>query len=329
MLKKEKRLLGKWMLCLPLLLLLIGAPRFLIDRPFYVNMLIMIFLYIALAQGWNLVAGYSGQLNFANHTFFAIGAYTSSVLLIYKNVSPWLGLWVGIIFAAFIAFLLGIALLRLRGHYFAVATIAFAEVMRTVFINWDFVGGAYGLRLPLKMPSLYYCMWPSKTPYYYIFLGFALFTTLLIWIIDHSKAGVYLKAIKQDQLAAEHKGINTTYYKVLAFCINAGLCAALGTFFAQYILYISPDSIMVLLITVQIIVIALFGGLGAVFGPVVGATLLVPLGELTRVKLGGGGSGYDYLLYGLIILALILYEPRGMIGLMRRWRSYARRVIKG
>jgi len=312
-----------------ILVFLLILPHFLENEPYLLHVFIMTFVYISLAQAWNLIGGYAGQLSFANNAFFAIGAYTSTMLLIHIGLTPWLGLFAGITIAAFIAYLLGVHLFHLKGHYFAVATIAFAEILKLVFLNWRSVGAAYGLSLPLKMPSLYFIMWRSKIPYYYLFLLVAIVSTVLICILDQSKAGMYLRSIKQDEEGSEHKGIDTKYYKLIAFMINAGICALIGTFYAQYVLYIDPRSTMDIMISTKCILVVLFGGLGTVAGPVLGAAILVPLGEYTRIKLGGGGQGWDYIVYGFIILAILMYQPSGVYVILRSFKTNVWKILRG
>ncbi len=321
----EKIRRKKWQI--PILLTLLVLPLFISDEPFLLHVCIMTFVYLALSQAWNLIGGFAGQLSFANHIFFAFGAYTSTMLLIHLNLTPWLGVFAGIAIAASVAYLLGFQLFHLKGHYFAVATIAFAEMVKVLFINWRGVGAAYGLSLPAKMPSLYHMMWSSKIPYYYMALGMAIGATVLIYVIDKAKAGMYFRSIKQDEEGAEHKGIDTSYYKLLAFMISAGICATVGTFYAQYILYISPRSTMEILISTKCILIVLFGGLGTVAGPVLGAAILVPLGEYTRIQLGGGGEGWDYIIYGIIILVILLYQPKGVYDLLRGYKKYVEKMF--
>jgi len=323
-----KRAKGKTWIFLALILLSI-LPNVLRSQPYVLHVIIMTFVYVALAQAWNIIGGYAGQLSFANHIFFAIGAYTSTMLLIHLSLSPWVGLLAGITIAAFIAYLLGFQLFHLKGHYFAVATIAFAEIVKLVFLNWRGVGAAYGLSLPLKMPSLYFVMWRSKVPYYYLFLCVAIMSTILVYTTDRSKAGMYLRSIKQDEDGVEHKGINTRYYKLIAFMISAGICALVGTFYAHYVLYIDPRSTMDIMISTKCILIVLFGGLGTVAGPVLGAAILVPLGEYTRIKLGGGGQGWDYILYGFIILIIVLYKPSGVYDIVRSYKENVRKMSRG
>jgi branched-chain amino acid transport system permease protein len=317
----SKTPIQKIALSLALVTLLI-LPLFLKNEPYLLHVFIMTFVYLSLGQAWNLIGGYAGQLSFANHIFFALGAYTSTMLLLRLDLTPWVGSLAGMIVAALVAYLLGFQLFHLKGHYFAVATIAFTEMIKIVFLNWRGVGAAYGLSLPLKIPSFYFLMWRSKVPYYYIFFAVAVFSTLLLYLIDRHKSGMYFRSIKQDEEGAEQKGIDTRYYKLLAFMLSAVICALVGTLYAQYVLYIDPRSTMDIMISIKSILIVLFGGLGNVLGPVLGAAILVPLGEFTRVKLGGGGQGWDYIIYGLFILMIILYQPKGIYDLLRRRPKY-------
>lgn len=322
--KEDRKKIG---ILLPLLALLV-VPYIFGDEPYLLHVFIIVFVYIALGQSWNLISGYAGQLCFATHIFFAYGAYTSLMLLLRTDLTPWIGLFVGMPISAGIAYLLGSRLFHLKGRYFAVATIAFAEIMKLVFLNWRFVGAAYGLSVPLKGPSLYYVIWTSKVPYFYIFLALAIISTLIVYVVDRSKAGMYFRSIKQDEDGAQHKGIDTSYFKLLAFMISAAMAAAVGTFYVQYVLYIDPRSLMDLLISAKIVMIVLFGSIGTVYGPVVGAAILIPLGEFMRIKLGGGGQGWDYVLYGLIILLIVYYRPQGVYIMIKNQIESMRRRTK-
>lgn len=310
---------GKWILWAGLLVLLILLPLF-IKGAYYRHIVIFTLMYVVLAQAWNLIGGYAGQIALGNAVFFAIGAYTSSLLLVKADVTPWAGMLAGGVLSAGVSLALGSVVLRLQGHYFAMATIAFNEIVRICFANWRFVGGAQGISLPLRMGSFYYMEWPEKTPYYYIMLFMAIFITVFIYILDRSRFGFYAKAVKQDELAAKNRGISSFKLKQVAFALNAFFTALVGTFYAQYVLYISPDSVLLTSNSILISVIAIVGGFGTVSGPILGALFVFPLTEFLRAYLGGQAMGLNYILFGAAAIFVVLVEPNGFVALVKRFR---------
>jgi branched-chain amino acid transport system permease protein len=293
--------------------------------PFPRHVMIILFMYIVLGQAWNILGGYSGQISIGNHIFFALGAYTSTMLLLKVGVPPWMGVIPGMVIASVAAIFIGQICFDLRGHYFAIATLGLAEITYIVFLNWNFVNRAFGFQIPVMKPSSLYIQWTSKIPYYYIALTMAALVVAFVWKMDKSALGIYLKAIKEDEERAKSLGIDSRRYKLLAFVLSALITSFAGTFYAQYVLYIDPDSLLNLEFALLIIIIPMVGGMGTVLGPILGAGLLIPIAEYTRSIFGGGGKGVHLLLYGLIILLITLYEPRGLIGIYRRLKKRYRK----
>jgi len=315
----------KWALYVAVLVFLICLPL-IVRGTYYRHILIFTLMYIVLAQAWNLIGGYAGQIALGNTVFFAIGAYTSSILLERADLTPWVGMWVGAFLAVVVSLALGFVVLHLRGHYFAMATIALGEIARLSFSNWRFVGGAQGISLPIHSPSLYYMQWANKVPYYYIILTMAVLVTLLVHRLHNSRFGFYAKAVKLDEVAARNRGINAFRLKQLAFALNAFITALVGTFYAQYIMYISPSSILLLVMSILIAVIAIVGGVGTVAGPILGAVFIFPLTEFLRAELGGLAMGLNYILFGAAAIFVVLVEPFGFVALVSRIRwSFVRR----
>lgn len=290
-------------------------------KPFPQHVMIILLMYIVLGQAWNILGGYSGQLSLGNQIFFALGAYTSTMLVVKFHISPWLGVIPGIVISSIAAISIGIICFNLKGHYFAIATVGLSEILFIVFLNWDFVNSAYGFQISYKRDSLLYMTWAGKIPYYYIILILAFLVVAFVWKMERSTLGVYLKAIKEDEERAKSLGIDSRKYKLLAFVISAVITTFTGTFYAQYILYIDPDSLLNLEFALLIIILPIVGGMGTVLGPLLGACLLVPLAEYMRVAFGGGGKGVHLLIYGYIILMIALYEPRGLVGIIKRIRA--------
>jgi branched-chain amino acid transport system permease protein len=281
--------------------------------------MIRIFLYALLAQAWNLLAGYCGQISLGNAVFFGIGAYTSSVLALWWGVSPWLGMLAGMAMAVVVSQGIGFPCFRLRGHYFAIATIAIGEIVQTIMINWDALGGARGLSLPIKPETLVnFQFHRAKWPYYYIALGlFAGVFAATAWI-ERARAGYYFRAIREDPEAAASLGVPLTRYKLLAIAVSAAFTAAGGSFYAQYVLFIDPESVFPLILSILICLVAVLGGVGTLWGPLLGAVTLIPLSEATRIYFGGTGRAVDLMIYGGLIVLVAVFQPAGLAGLIAR-----------
>ncbi len=304
-------------LYLGLLILLLFLPR-IIQGPYYRHILVFTLMYVVLAQAWNLTGGYVGQIALGNAVFFALGAYTSTLLVMRANVTPWIGMWVGGVVAALVALALGSVVLKLKGHYFAMATLAIGEIMRLWFSNWKFVGGAQGFSVPLRGSSWYYMQWTSKIPYYYIILMMAVLVTYLVHRLDRSKYGSYAKAVNQDEIAARSRGISAFRLKQASFALTAFITALVGTFYAQYVLYISPQSVLIMSLSILVAIIPIVGGVGTVWGPVLGAVFVFPLTEFLRAQLGGQALGLNYIFFGLAVIFVVMVEPLGLVALINK-----------
>jgi branched-chain amino acid transport system permease protein len=291
-----------------------------VTLPFPRHVMIMIFLYATLAQAWNLLAGYCGQISLGHAVFFGTGAYTSSMLVKTLGLTPWAGMLAGAAAAAALSQVIGYPVFRLQGHYFAIATIAVGEIVYTLALNWDLIGGARGLYVPIKRPDslLNFQFHEGKQAYYYIALALLLVALAVTRRIERSRTGFYFRAIREDAQAAASLGVDVTRYKLRAMAVSAALTALCGTFYAQYVLFIDPDSVFPLSLSILICLVAVLGGVGTVWGPLVGAAVLVPLGEGTRVLLGGTGKALDLVIYGALIMIVSVLQPAGLVGLARR-----------
>ena len=307
-----------------LLLILVAAALIfpaVFHLPYHRDLVIRILLYAMAAQAWNILAGYCGQVSLGHAVFFGTGAYTSSALQMHWGINPWIGLVAGMVAAVALSQVIGRPCFRLRGHYFAIATIAIGEIIHTLAINWEFIGGARGLTLPIKQDALLAFQFSgSKFVYYYIILALTAACFLVTWHIERSRIGYYLKAIREDTDAAQSVGIPVARYKLIAIAISAAFVAMGGTFYAQYTLYIDPDSVFPLSLSILVCLLAVVGGVGTLWGPLVGAGLMIPLSEFTRIKFGGTGSGVDLLIYGALLTGVAVFQPTGLVGLVRRWR---------
>ncbi len=305
----------------------IGAVIFLLyplvfTLPFPRHLMIMIFLYAILGLAWNMIGGYAGQISLGHALFFGIGAYTSTLMLMKLWVSPWVGMLAGGVISIGISLIIGYPCFKLAGHYFAIATIAIAEIAMVWMLNWDWAGAAVGLTLPILPESLINLQFhSSKAPYYYIAFGLLILALLTTLWVDRSKLGYYFKAIKGDLEGARSLGIHITQYKFYALALSAFFTSICGSFYAQYVLFIDPDSVFPLMISIIPCLIATLGGVGTIWGPVIGSFILIPISEFTRIYLGGGGKGTDLILYGFLIIIISVYQPFGVIGLARRFRK--------
>ena len=283
--------------------------------PFPLHVMIMTFSFATLGVAWNIMGGYAGMLSFGQAAFFGVGAYTSSYLLTAHGVNPWLGLVVGGFAAAITAVAIGWPCSNLRGHYFAIASIAFAEIVRIHFNNWKLVGAAEGLTIPMSASGLiHFQVHGSKAPYYYVALGMLAVALAVSRWVSRSRMGFYFRAIKESHDLAMVLGISFVRYRLWAIAIAAFLSAAAGTFYAQYILYLDPESVLILSTSVQVVLVAMLGGAGSVFGPVLGAAVLTAIEETSRILFGGTGRGTDLVVYGLLIVLIAVYQPAGIMG---------------
>ena len=287
--------------------------------PYPRDVMIRIFLYALLAQAWNLLGGYCGQVSLGNAVFFGIGAYTSSVLSLWWGVSPWLGMLAGMALAILVSQAIGYPCFRLRGHYFAIATIGIGEIVQTVAINWDAIGGARGIWLPIKAETLgNFQFHKAKWVYYYIALALMGAVFGVTALVERSRLGYYFRAIREDPDAAQSLGIPLTRYKLLAIAGSAAFTALGGTFYAQYVLFIDPESVLPTSLSILVCLVAVLGGVGTLWGPALGAAVLVSLSEGTRVWFGGTGKAIDLMIYGGLIILVSVFQPSGLTGLISR-----------
>jgi branched-chain amino acid transport system permease protein len=314
-----------------------AVPLFMGENPYFTGILISVLMMAALSSAWNLLGGYAGQYSFGHAAYFGAGAYTTMILITLYNLNPLLCMVAGMVVACIIALITGSIVFRLRGHYFALASIAVAEIVRLSVLNFEFTGGAQGILL--SDVSLWGLDLNSKNPFYY---GMLLVLVVSLGITAHlrrSKTGFYLQAIREDQDAAASLGINLFFYKNKALLISAALTSLLGSLYGLYIRFIDTSAVLELRLSIEIILIAIIGGVGTLWGPVIGAVLLVPLAEMLRsnfigdalVKAGlvseTSGMGLflkenlahaHVLVYGIITVLCILYLPKGILGLFRR-----------
>jgi branched-chain amino acid transport system permease protein len=301
------------------------------DDNYWIQVFVWILFFAYLSAAWNLIGGFAGQYSIGHAGFLGIGAYASSLLYIHGGLSPWLGMLVGGVAAAVVGGLIGYPCFRLRGAFFSLVTIAFAEMLRVGTELTDTIGGlevngVSGLLLPVRGHDPAAFQFVDKRYYYYVMLGLLAAALAVGWAVKRSRLGYYLAAIGDDEDAVASLGTDPARAKLFAMLLSAFFTAAGGTFYAQFILFITPTRTMSLDFSVQMVIMAVLGGLGTVLGPLYGAMVLVPIAEVTRAVWGGGLQGVHLIVYGALLMAVVLYAPRGIEGWVRRG---ARAVVRG
>jgi branched-chain amino acid transport system permease protein len=288
---------------LGIVLLLAAAPGMV--SPFILQFLINLFMMAILAESWNIIGGFTGYASFGNVAFFGIGAYTTGVLMTRAGVSFPLAWCAAGVVAMIFAALVGMPILRLKGHYFAIATLGVAETMREVVYNLEFTGKGTGLTMPILRNPL---------PFFYLMLAILVAVTLVNWWLWQSRFGYGLIAIREDEDAAAVMGINTPLYKTIAFALSGAFTGLAGGLYAYWITFIDPDSVFKVIITVQLIIMAVFGGMGTVLGPLLGALVMASVSEWLSTHLVTLAELFN----GLIIILVVLFMPKGLSDLIRQ-----------
>ena len=302
------------------LILIVGIALVLpavLRSPTYLHILILLYFYAYLTTSWNLVGGFAGVLPLGHAAFVGIGAYTSTILFLQYGISPWIGMVVGSLIATAVGVFIGLPTFKMRGAYFALATIAFAEGIRVMVENIDYLGpfmlnGPRGLQIPPLNTGFANFLFISKVPYYYIILTMLMLVLFLTWSISRSKLGYYLNAGGEEPEAAMALGVNVARAKLVAMAMSSFLTALAGTFYAQFTLYIHPKSIISLDLSFEIAFIALIGGRGSIAGPVLGAFLLRPVSDFSRIYFGDTLPGMHLIIFGVVLILVMIYQPRGI-----------------
>src|SRR3989440_7373346 len=297
-------------------LALVIAYPLLFSTPFQRRLGALILLYAIAASAWNIIGVYAGQVSVGHVVFFGCGAFASMAAYSHFGLPPLVGIPAGILFSVAIAAVIGVPTLRLSGHYFSMATIAVAELMRVLIINWEWVGGAQGISGPAVPRTVLDLSFISAMPYYYIFLAVLGAILFLTWRIEESRMGFYLRAITASERAARSLGVAAGRYKLYAYMLSAGLTAVAGSLYAVMFGFIDPESGFGILISVKMLIMAALGGAGLLFGPLVGALILVPLEEISNSLLGGKGAGLTLVVYGAIIVVIARFLPSGLLALV-------------
>jgi branched-chain amino acid transport system permease protein len=295
------------------LLALLAVP-FAAQSPFIFHLAVLVCVFGALATAWNIVGGFAGQLSLGHAVFYGIGSYTATLLVINFGITPWLGMFAGALVSVVAAVVIAYPTLRLRGPFFSLATIAFLEVCRLLTVHEEsWTGGSAGLNVPLNI-GLKWMVLREKWAYLLIAFGFLLVTLWVSWLVRRSRFGFYLIAVREREDAARAVGVDAVRVKLAAAVLSAALTSMIGSFHAMYLTFIDPSAAFSLDLSIQIAMFALIGGLGSVAGPLAGTVLVLPAAELARGWLSSFGNGTHGFVYGVILVLVVLFLPRGLVG---------------
>jgi len=311
-----KRIYGLLLVGLVALLIL---PQFL--SSYVLGIFILIFFYAYLGQSWNILTGYTGMISLGHSLYVGIGAYVSAYLAMAAGISPWIGMWIGGVCAALVGLAIGYLGFRfgLRGVYFVLLTIAFAEIGRLIFLHLKAFGSFQGFFITPRF-AFANLQFKGNLPYYYIGLGYVVFSLIVVRLLERSKIGRYMVALREDEDAAESLGVDVFKYKMIAIFISAFMTSLAGAFYANYLYYLHPGTIMSMAFSIEIVLRPIIGGMGTVLGPVIGSFLITPLSELSRSYFSQAGyEGLHLVIYGFLLVAVVLFFPRGIISYVRKW----------
>ena len=305
-----------WPLHLSLLTLAVVFP-FVFSTPFMVNFGVLALFYAFIGQSWNIAGGFAGQLSFGHVVFFGAGAYASTILQLRFGMNPWLGLPASAIAGGIVGGIIGFLSFRagLKGSYFALITLAFAEVLRILVNSVEFTGGGLGLLIPAKIGADNF-QFSERIGFYFVILSLTVLSVAIAVWLKHSRFGAQLAAIRENEDAAMALGINVFNEKVKVMVLSGALCGIGGSFFAQYFLYIDPTIVFGVDKSVEMLLVSMIGGAGTVYGPLIGAVLLAGVSDVTRVLTNV--QGLSLVLYGTLLVIIIAFLPNGLIDLFKR-----------
>ncbi len=290
---------------------------------FILDSVILILLYGSLAAAWNIAGGYAGQVSLGHAAFFGIGAYAAALMSARYGQSPWLGLAAGVVLSIGAGGLIGFLSNRLRGPYFALSTIAFAEVLKIIASRWrGFTSGSEGVPVPFR-PGLW-TLGLSHVAWLYLVLVAALLCYALQVYLERSRVGYQLAGVREDEDAAEALGIATRRRKVQAVVLSAALTSMCGSFWAQYVGFVDPVHVFSIDLSVRFALNSIIGGIGTALGPFLGSLLITSLETYLRATFSGmkaGLSGIYLIIYGVVLILIVRFAPEGVTGLAGRWRA--------
>lgn len=317
---KENKV-GSWILLtvLAILIVLPLLPRQIISN-YTIHILVVIMLYAYWGSAWNLLSGFAGQLSQGHAAYVGIGAYVAVLLYNDNGISPWIGMFIAGLIAGLFSLLIGYPCFKLRGSYYTLSTVALLYVLRILFSNNQSILGykinaAIGLKISWNGENFWGMQFRSKAPYYYIILGLLVMCFLLCVYIRHAKTGYYLAAIRTNQDAASSLGVNVHGYKLRIGFVSALLTAMGGAFYAFFLCMADPPTMFNYDVSVRIMLLAVIGGRGTLLGPLLGAFILTPISEVFRAQFGSRISGLSFVIYGVITMLIVLFLPKGLVGL--------------
>jgi branched-chain amino acid transport system permease protein len=320
------RLMNSSRLWLGALALTVLVLPMVVTSPFAIDIFIRVLLFAFIGVAWNLMGGYAKQLSLGHAAYFGLGAYTSTILQIRFGISPWIGMLAGGVVAMLASLPIGALCFRLRGPYFAIATIATAQVLMLLFLKFrDFAWGAEGTTIPNLGNAPLMMQFDAKAAYYYIALAMLALALVITYRIERSWMGYYLIAIGEDEDAAEAIGVNALRVKRDIYLISTFLTALAGTFYVQYIYFIDPNTAFSFNVSVEAALVSIVGGIGTLWGPVVGTVLLEATSALLQSWLGSTQGGVQLTIYSLILIAVILWRPTGLLGV---FTDAYRRIVR-
>ncbi|MGA8833844.1 MAG: branched-chain amino acid ABC transporter permease [Desulfomonilaceae bacterium] len=310
--KEEETKLVRWILIVLVLLL----PALIFENGgYYLRIATLVLMFAGLGGAWNIIGGFANQVSLGHAAFFGVGAYTSTLLLKFFGLSPWLGMVASGGIAGLLSLVIAIPTFRLRGHYFALGTIAFAEILRVLFLYFKGITeGPVGLSVPYVGDSVWFFQFHGNRGYYFTSLAMFSLTCFVAYRIKVGRLGYQLRALSNSHDAAEVVGVDTYRAKLWASIFSSVLTGVWGTFYAQYLYFIDPDTVFGFwTFSVKIAMVVILGGLGTIWGPLVGASILIPLQEWINAVFTGDLAAVSQFLYGCLLIVLILWQPRGLL----------------
>ncbi|MBV8752721.1 MAG: branched-chain amino acid ABC transporter ATP-binding protein/permease [Hyphomicrobiales bacterium] len=297
-----------------------------VNNSYYQLMFTLVPIWAVLGLSWNLLSGYTGLVSFGHAAFFGLGAYTVTIALVQYDITPWLGIPLGMIVGTLAGVVIGYPTFRLRGHYFALSMLAYPMALLYVFV-WL---GYQEVSLPMKREApAYFMQFADYRVYIALAVGLLVVSLLISLAIERSRFGLSLVAIKQNEPAAEAAGIDTLAWKMRAIMLSGALAAAAGGLYAVVQLLVTPDSVFGMLTSAQALIVALFGGVGTLWGPLIGSAILIPLSETLQANLGDKIPGIQGVVYGIAIILVVVLAPEGIFWRVRDWVRRPRAVGLG
>ncbi len=307
------------------LAILIALPFIPGIRFYYLQIIILVFWYAMIGTAWGISGGYGGQHSVGNAAFVGVGAYSSTLLYVNFDISPWIGMFVGIVLAGVLAVIIGYPTFRfgLRGDYVTLASLAVGLAVYEIAKGTPWLTrGSQGIPISYN-PDPWVYQFADRRGFYFVAMILWLITLFISYRIRRSRFGYQVLAVRDDEVAAARGGISVLRSKLVAYVITAMITAAAGTFYAQFFLFIDPSAVIGLILSIQIMIVAALGGMGSFLGATVGAAILVPIGELFKIQFSGV-TGVDLIFYGLVLVLVMMYMPYGILGGLRkspRWRK--------